>query len=163
MRKSRELESLLEVSSIFSIYGIDCKLSDSEYDYYDLVMTTGSYKGVLIEVKQRYFDKRTFIKYCKEGFMFESKKYNNLRKQRSLYVNYFEIEDIKVCLIWQVSKIKGNIMDFKAPKTTDFRNNTMITKEVILVNYEQSNGAYINKGDGWFKFTGSLEELEKVL
>ena len=149
MRGDVEMKSLSKVIDMFAGYGITATVEEDEFAHHDLNVKGEKNNGIA-EVKQRYLTVDNFIRYSNEGFMMENYKYNHLKQQRSVYVNYFVLNSLEVILFWDVSKITNkNIKTIYAPKTTSFDNNNYVQKDIILLKIDDASKILYLNEDGW--------------
>ena len=147
MRSNREEITLDWVKEILALSGITATGTTEQYTKHDLDCSNGG----IIEVKERWLDKTKFKEYSEKGFILEDIKYQYLLGKKSLYCNVFDFSDIKVALFWNVNQIESNIRSLGCKATTSFENNNYISKQVHLVNINQTAFIYLYENGEWIR------------
>lgn len=147
MRSNREEITLDWVKEILALSGITAINTEDQYAKHDLDCSNGG----IIEVKERWLDKDKFNLYCNSGFILEDIKYKYLLNKKSLYCNVFDFSDLKVALFWNVNLINSNISRLDCKATTSFENNNYISKQIHLVNINQTAFIFLYENGEWIR------------
>lgn len=133
-RSNRELDSLNEVSKLFKQLSSEAIITETSdiMAHYDLGVQY-NYKFIHVEVKERmnkYAEIKNFIYFSEiAGWQCENIKYDFLINKISRYVNYFQVDDKKIIIIWNLTEISKNDVTLNCPATTSFSNNKLKEKE----------------------------------
>lgn len=163
-RSTEEQKSIDSVKELFLQAGLKT-IETTIYNRVDLINENGK----KIEVKNRRFSRKEFLKYAEGGgFMMEKKKYDEIVKNNGYYCNTFIFgnlvndELLEIILQWKLGTYGITTTDFSAkscPCTTDFSKTTNRNKEVCYMMIDSAR-IFIKKNN-WKKI--SKEELYKNL
>lgn len=161
---SIDKKSIEEVLKSFKqLKGWTGKTTKNDYEKYDIIFSDEKNRKVLAEVKQRKFDVDDIIKYNNKGYLLEVDKYNYLKNNKSVYINYIEVKDYDIIFIitFDVENIDYNIAELNCPTTSHYYNRTTKTKKVINIPIEKNSSIYV-KRNGKYRSI-SLVKFEELL
>lgn len=161
---SIDKKSIEEVLKSFKqLKGWSGKTTKNDFEKYDIIFSDEKNRKVLAEVKQRKFDIDDIIKYNSKGYLLEVEKYNYLKNNKSVYINYIEVKDYDIIfiIIFDVDDINYNITELNCPTTSHFLNRATKTKNVINIPIEKNNSIFV-KRNGIYRSI-SLVNFERLL
>ena len=128
-------------------YDIDCKPSESQYDFWDFTYEWDNRK-FYCEMKKRNFTLDFAKEKYSSGLLLEMHKYERILRRaknekgsQGLYVNFFD--DDKV-LIYNLNKVRINKWFWKTmPETTDFGRGKFVYKYITFLDYDKGKVLYI--------------------
>lgn len=143
VRSSEEQKSLNSVKELFLQAGQTTKETQI-YSGVDLINSNGK----KIEVKNRRFSKREFMRYAESGgFMMEKKKYEELVINNGYYCNTFNFGNLindqimEIIVWWRIGTYGITTTDFSiksCPSTTDFNKKNNRNKEVCYMSINEA-------------------------
>ena len=161
---SIDKKSIEEVLKSFKqLKGWTGKTTKNDFEKYDIIFSDNKNRKVLAEVKQRKFDIDDIIKYNSKGYLLEVDKYNYLKNNKSVYINYIEVKDYDIIFIitFDVDDIDYNISELNCPTTSHFSNRATKTKKVINIPIEKNNSIMVKRMGKYETIT--LKRFEKIL
>lgn len=160
---TEELKSVGLVIAFLKSRGYDATSSDkggnTSFLHYDVLCKKDGQDDRYIEVKRRRFTVNDFIKYSKEGFIYENTKYQFLKDKFGFYMNVINLNGIDYIFSWYVglnTSLRFRWENKNCRATTDFANNAYVSK---MVSYVYPVNASIIKCEGGEFSSISYDEL----
>lgn len=160
---TEELKSVGLVIAFLKSRGYDATSSDkggnTSFLHYDVICKKEGQGDRYIEVKRRRFTVSDFLRYSKEGFIYENTKYQFLKDKLGFYINVINLNGIDYIFSWYVglnTSLRFRWESKNCRATTDFANNAYVQK---MVSYVYPVNASIIKCDGGEFNSISYDEL----
>ena len=146
---TEELKSVGLVIAFLKSRGYNATSSDkggnTSFLHYDVICKKEGQEDRFIEVKRRRFTVSDFLRYSKEGFIYENTKYQFLKDKFGFYMNVINLNGIDYIFSWYVginTSLRFRWEGKSCRATTDFDNNNYVEK---LVSYVYPANAQIIK------------------
>lgn len=151
------------ISAYKELKGWSGKTTKNDFEKYDIIFSDNKNRKVLAEVKQRKFDIDDIIKYNSKGYLLEVDKYNYLKNNKSIYVNFIEVKDFDITFLisFDIDDIDNDITELNCPTTSHFNNIATKTKNVINIPIEKNNSIMVKRMGKYETIT--LKRFEKIL
>lgn len=156
--------SIKEVINAYKeLKGWNCKITKNIFDKNDIVFYDLKNRKIVAEVKERKFDIDQIIKYNSKGYLIEVDKYNYLKNNKSVYINYIELKDFDIIFLisFDIDDIDNDITELNCPTTSHFSNRATKTKKVINIPIEKNNSIMVKRMGKYETIT--LKRFEKIL
>lgn len=160
---TEELKSVCLVIAFLKSRGYNATSSDkggnTSFLHYDVICKKEGQEDRYIEVKRRRFSVADFLKYSKEGFIYENTKYQFLKDKFGFYMNVINLNGIDYIFSWYVglnTSLRFRWESKNCRATTDFANNAYVQK---MVSYVYPVNASIIKCEGEEFSSISYDEL----
>lgn len=149
-KKESRKQSIQWIKQLFELSGWKVELFNSKLK----LSRNGISKECLI--KDRSISKQDFLKYSSEGFIIEKEDWN----YNTYYINTFNIEDEKVLMMFDLSKVSPNWIIKRLPQRTFSKTRNEVNKEVTFL---RSEDAIISRYESGRWIETSYQDLKKHL
>ena len=163
-----ELKSVGLVIDFLKSVGYSATSSDkggnTSFLHYDVICKKEGQLDRYIEIKNRRFSVADFIRYSKQGFIYENTKYQFLKDKFGFYMNVINLNGVDYIFSWYVglnTSLRFRWESKNCRATTDFANNGYVSKMVSYV--YPANAQIIKCENGEFsniKYEDLIESLK---